>query len=110
MKNLEEIVIQNLEPYNSIYNYLRFTVLPKYPCLTSVFLDNLDEEGNPKIQYYIRYSADLSLRQWHELCFKIEKDVFDFCISSGVDEEIFDEIDFIVTVDGEYYEKYRKGF
>lgn len=107
---MEVKTLKNLEPYNSIYNYLRSSVLSKYPCLTSVFLDTFDEEGNPKIQYYIRYADDLSLRQWHDLCFKIEKDVFDFCISSGVDEEIFDEIDFIVTVDGEYYEKYRRGF
>ena len=110
LKDLEEIFSQNPEPYNSIYNHLKLTVLPKYPCLTSVFQDNFDEEGNPQVQYYIRYAADLSLDEWHELCFVIEKEVFDFCISSGIAEEIFDEIDFIVTVDGDYFEKYGRGF
>ena len=110
MKDLEEISIQNPEPYNSIYNYLRFTVLPKYPCLTSVFQDNFDEEGNPQVQYYIRYAADLSLDEWHELRATIRESVIAFCISSGIDEEIYDEIVFILTVDGDYFEKYGRGF
>lgn len=95
---------------NLIYNYLRFTVLPRYPCLTSVFQDNFDEEGNPQIQYYIRYAADLSLDEWRKLRSDIRKSVKAFCISSGIDEEIYDEIDFLVTVDGDYFEKYGRGF
>lgn len=110
MKDIEEISIQNPEPYNLIYNYLRFTVLPRYPCLTSVFQDNFDEEGNPQIQYYIRYAADLSLDEWRKLRSDIRKSVKAFCISSGIDEEIYDEIDFLVTVDGDYFEKYGRGF
>jgi len=85
-------------------------IIPKYPCLTSVFQDNFDEEGNPKIQYYIRYAADLSLDKWHELSFAIEELVKEFCISLGVDYETYSEIDVIVTVDGDYYEKHRRGF
>ena len=93
-----------------IHDYLEDTVLLKYTCLTSVFQDNFDEDGNPRVQYYIRYAADLSLDEWHKLCFVIEKEVFDFCISSGIDEEIYEEIDFIVTVDGDYFKKYGRGF
>lgn len=110
MKDLEEVFLQNPEPYNSIYNYLRFTVLPKYSCLTSVFQDDFDEEGNPQVQYYIRYSADLSLEKWRKLRSDIRKSVFDFCISSGIGEEIYDKIDLFVTVDGDYFEKYGRGF
>ena len=110
LKDLEEVFSQNPEPYNSIYNHLRFTVLAKYPCLTSVFQDNFDEEGNPQVQYYIRYAADLSLDEWRKLRSSIRNSVFAFCISSGIEKEIYEEIDLIVTVDGDYFEKYGRGF
>ena len=75
-----------------------------------MYQDNFDEEGNFRIQYYIRYAADLTLDEWEELSFQIEELVRQFCLSSGVNPDICFEIDFIVTVDGEYYEKYRRGF
>lgn len=110
LRDFSEVIGHNPEPYNSIYNFIRFEVIPKYPCLTSVFQDNFDEEGNPRIQYYIRYAADLTLEQWNELSFQIEKYVEEFCIRSGVDYGIYSEIDFIVTVDGDYFEEYRRGY
>lgn len=109
MKDFNE-VFQNPEPYYSIYGLIKSKILPKYPCLTSIFQDNFDEEGNPRIQYYIRYAADLSLKEWSELGLHIEDDITEFCISSGVPYEIYSEIDFILTVDGDYFEKYGRGF
>lgn len=53
-------MVENPEPYNSIFNFIKDCINPKYPCLTSVYQDNFDEEGNPVIEYYIRYSANLS--------------------------------------------------
>ena len=110
LRDFNEVLDHNPEPYNSIYNFIRFEVIPKYSCLTSVFQDNFDEEGNPRIQYYIRYAADLTLDEWHKLRFHIKKCVEEFCISSGVDYSIYSEIDFILTVDGDYFEKYERGF
>ncbi|MBQ6345721.1 MAG: hypothetical protein IJI96_06370 [Methanobrevibacter sp.] len=110
MRDFREVITHNPEPYNSILNFIKFEVIPKYPCLTSVYQSNFDEEGNHRIQYYIRYAADLSLEEWNELSFQIEDSVEKFCISSGVDYSVYSEIDFFVTVDGDYYEKYGKGF
>lgn len=110
LRNFSEVLNHNPEPYNSIYNFIKFEVIPKYPCLTSVYQDNFDEEGNYRIQYYIRYAADLTLDQWHELCESVEKSVEEFCIASGVDYSVYSEIDYIVTVDGDYFEKYGRGF
>ena len=93
-----------------IHDYLEGTVLAKYPCLTSVFQDNFDEEGNPRVQYYIRYAADLSLDDWRKLRSSIRNSVFAFCISSGIEKEIYDEIDLIVTVDGDYFKECGRGF
>ena len=109
-RDFSEVITHNPEPYNSIYNFIKFEVIAKYPCLTSVYQSNVDEEGNPKIQYYIRYAADLTLDKWHKLRFNIRKSVEEFCLSSGVDYRIYSEIDFILTIDGDYYEKYGKGF
>lgn len=103
-------VNENPEPYNSIYNFIKADIIPKYACLTSVFQNNFDEDGDPRIQYYIRYAADLTLDEWHRLRAKIRNAVIEFCISLGISSCIYSEIDFIVTVDGDYYEKYRRGF
>ena len=110
MRDFREVIHQNPEPYNSIYNFIKSEIIPKYPCLTSVYQDNFDEEGNPRIQYYVRYAADLTLDEWHDLRFLIVEEVEKFCISTGVDYGIYSEIDYILTVDGEYYEKYGRGF
>lgn len=110
MKNFEEIIYPNPEPYNSIYEFIKSTVLVKYPCLTSCYQSNFDEEGLPKVRYYIRYAADLTLKKWHQLSAMVEKDIEEFCLNSGISQEIFMETDFIVTVDGDYYLRTGKGF
>ena len=96
--------IQNSEQYDSIYRFIKSKLIPKYPCLTYCFQDNFDEEGNPRIQYYIRYAADLSVKQRNELYLNILRDIMDFCESCGI---VYDEnfgADFILTVDGDFVE------
>lgn len=110
LENIEDVVNSNQEPYNSIYDFIKSDIIPKYPCLTSVFQDNFDEEGDSRIQYYIRYAADLTLDEWRHLRFRIRKAVEEFCISLGIPFTIYSEIDLIVTVDGEFYERYGTGF
>ena len=98
LENVTEFLIENPEPYNSIYRFIESDILPKYPCLTSVFQDNFDEEGNPRIQYYVRYAADLSLSEWDELRSRIRESVISFFKSSGVPYGIYSEIDFIFQI------------
>lgn len=97
MQNLEEIVVQNPEPYCSIGRFIQTEVIPKYPCLTHCFQDNFDEEGNPRIQYYIKYSGNLSMKQEDELFLSILRDIKEFCAISGIsyDEEL--KVDFILS-------------
>lgn len=105
LKDLNEIVIQNPEPYRSILEFINTQVIPKYPCLTYCFQDNFDEEGNPRIQYYIRYAADLTVKQSNDLFLKILNDIKNFCFDSGI---AYDEnlgVDFILTVDGDFVAK-----
>lgn len=68
LENLNEGTAQDLDPYSSIFQFIEGDIIPKYPCLTSVFQDNFDEEGNPRIPYYIRYAADLSLVELPRPC------------------------------------------
>ena len=102
MRDFNEIIVQNPEPYSSIYVFIKSKVIPKYPCLTYCYQDNFDEEGNPRIQYYIRYAANLSLKQRNALYLNILRDIWDFCESYGITYDENLGVDFILTVDGDF--------
>ena len=108
MKNFNEILIRNPEPYRSIYMFIETEILPKYPCLTNCYQDNFDEEGNAQVQYYIKYAADLSIKQEDKLFINILRDIKEFCSITGIEYNEDLNIDIILTVDGDYYEKQRK--
>lgn len=105
LKDFNEVIVQNPEPYKSIYEFISSNIIPKYSCLTSCYQDNFDEEGNPRVQYYIRYAEKLSMGEWDELFISILSDIEDFCTSSGISygEEL--AVDFILTVDGNFNAK-----
>ena len=105
MKNSDEIIIHNPNPYKSIYLFIKTEIIPKYPCLTHCFQDNFDEEGNPQVQYYIYYCADLSIKQEDELFIKILRDIKEFCSVTGIEYDENLNIDIILTIDGDYYEQ-----
>ena len=105
MKNFNEILIHNPEPYKSIYRFIETEILPKYPCLTYCCQDSFDEEGNPQVQYYIKYAADLSIKEEDELFIHILKDIKEFCSITGIEYNEDLNIDIILTVDGDNYEK-----
>ncbi|WP_405290773.1 hypothetical protein [Methanobrevibacter sp.] len=52
----------------------------------------------------------MTLDEWHKLRASIRNAVIEFCISLGVSKCIYSEIDFIVTVDGDYFERHQTGF
>lgn len=108
MQNFDEIIIHNPEPYKSIYQFIKTEIIPKYPCLTHCFQDNFDEEGNPQVQYYLRYNADLSIKQEDELFINILRDIKEFCSLTGIEYNEDLNIDIILTIDWDYYEKQKK--
>ncbi|MBQ2666265.1 hypothetical protein [Methanobrevibacter sp.] len=67
--------------------------------MTCCIQDNFDEEGNPRVQYYIKYSSNLSIKQEDQLYLKILRDIKEFCASSGIvyDEEL--DVDFILLAE-----------
>ena len=82
--------------------------MPKYPCLTQCYQSNFDEEGNPRIQYYIRFAADLTIKQQNKLYISILHDIWKFCDENSI---VYDEnlgVDFILTIDGDYVDKQAK--
>ena len=105
MRDLNEIIVHNPEPYSSLYEFIKSQIIPKYPCLTYCWQDNFDEEGNPRIQYYIRYAANLSVKQRNKLYLNILNDIWDFCDSIGIKYGNDLDVDFILTVDGDFVEK-----
>lgn len=105
MQNFEEIIIHNPEPYRSIYQFIETEIMPKYPCLTNCYQDNFDEEGNPRVQYYIRYAADLSIKQEDNLFLHILRDIKEFCSLSGIKYNEDLNIDIILIMDSDYFER-----
>lgn len=91
-----------------IYEFIKSKIIPKYPCLTYCYQSNFDEEGNPKIQYYIRYAEMLSVEQWDNLFLAIFNEIMEFCKSHGIiyGEDL--DVDFILTVDGDFFESNTK--
>lgn len=108
MRDLNEIIVHNPEPYSSLFEFIKSQIIPKYPCLTYCWQDNFDEEGNPRIQYYIRYAANLSVKQTDDLYLNILRDIWDFCESIGIEYGKDLDVDFILTVDGDFVEKGTK--
>lgn len=107
MRDFNEIVVHNPEPYRSIYEFISTRIIPKYPCLTYCYQSNFDEYGCPRIQYYIRYSADLSISQEDKLFLKIFADIMEFLDLWDISFDDLD-VDFILTMDGDFFEKQRE--
>ncbi|WP_407422929.1 hypothetical protein [Methanobrevibacter sp.] len=105
MQNFDELIIHNPEPYKSIYRFIKTEIMPKYPCLTTCFQDNFDEEGNPRVQYYIRYAADLTIKQEDDLYLKILRDIKEFCSLTGIEYNEDLDIDILLLIDGGYNER-----
>ncbi|WP_407412128.1 hypothetical protein [Methanobrevibacter sp.] len=78
--------------YTIIYNFIIDNVLEQYDELDSCELFYEDEEGNPSIEYYLKYVGDLSFKQLNKLDYEILEKINDFCISSKLDEE-FENMD-----------------
>lgn len=78
--------------YTVIYNFIIDNVLDEYDELDSCELFYEDEEGNPSIEYYIKYVGDLSFKQLNKLDYEILEKINDFCISSKLDDE-FENMD-----------------
>ena len=102
LRSYKEITVHNPEPYCSIYEFISSSVIPKYPCLTNCYQDNFDEEGNPRVQYYIKYAADLSMGQCDQLFLNILNDIEEFCGNSGIPFNEDLAADFILSRDGNF--------
>ena len=98
------MIIRNPEPYCSLYEFINSKIIPKYPCLTKCYQDNFDEEGNPRVQYYIRYAANLSLNEWDDLFFNILADIEEYLGICGISMDEDFAVDFILTIDGDFHE------
>ncbi|MBQ6345629.1 MAG: hypothetical protein IJH63_08085 [Methanobrevibacter sp.] len=102
--NLEEIIAHHgFDPYIAIEKHINEEIIPKFDCLISCHRSNHDEEGNPAIEFYIRYNRKLDLETERKLFRIITNDLFDFCEKSNFLDEVMDYMDLLVLIDGEYY-------
>ena len=101
---LEEIIAHHgFDPFIAIEKHINEDIIPKFDCLISCHRSNRDEEGNPAIQFYVRYNRKLDLETEDKLFYMITDDLFDFCEKSNFSDEVMESLDLFVLIDGEYY-------
>ena len=79
--------------YTLIYNFIVDNILKEYDVLDSCELFYEDEDGNPAIEYYIKYVGNLSFDQLKKLDYEILEKIDNFCISSKFIDDEFEKMD-----------------
>lgn len=83
--------------YTLIYNFIIDNILDKYDELDSCEIFYEDEEGNPAIEYYIKYSGNLSFEQLNQLDYEILEKINNFCISSKFMDDEFENMNIFLV-------------
>ena len=103
-KNLNDIISHHgFDPYIAIEKHINEDIIPKFDCLISCHRSNHDEEGNPAIEFYVRYNRKLDFETQKKLYFKIIDDLFDFCEKSNFSDDVMNSMYLCVNIAGEYY-------
>ncbi len=101
---LEEIIAHHgFDPYVAIEKHINEDIIPKFDCLISCHRSNHDEEGNPAIEFYVRYNRKLDLKTERKLFHIILDDLFEFCEKSNFLDEVMESMYLCVNIAGEYY-------
>ena len=101
--SLEEIIAHHgFDPFIAIEKHINEEIIPKFDCLVSCHRSNHDEEGNPAIQFYVRYNRKLNLDVEDKLFYKITDDLYDFCEKSNFLDEVMASMDLFVLISGDY--------
>lgn len=101
---LEDIISHyGFDPYVAIEKHINEDIIPRFDCLVSCHRSNRDEEGNPAIEFYVRYDRKLDLKTEKKLYFIIINDLFDFCDKSNFADDVMNSMYLCVNIAGEYY-------
>ena len=101
---LDDIISKyGFDPYIAIEKHINEEIIPKFECLVSCHRSNHDEEGNPAIEFYVRYNRKLDLETRKKLFFNVYGDLSDFCEKSGFSSDVLDSMDLLVGIAGEYF-------
>ncbi|MBR0271302.1 MAG: hypothetical protein IJQ68_04825 [Methanobrevibacter sp.] len=100
--SLNEIINHyGFDPYEMIEKHINQDIIPAYDCLTTCHRSNHDEEGNPAIEFYIRYNVKLDFNIKLKLARLVSKNVHDFCKKSGFDDDVFSSMTLLVCISGD---------
>ena len=69
--------------YHEIYGYILNNIVLNSNIFVSCDMFDEDEEGNPSIEFYIKYNQKLTYKQRKEYTYDVLERLYEFCISSG---------------------------
>lgn len=77
--------------FSEVYSFILQNIISKYDELISCNMLHEDIEGNPAIEFFIKFDGNLSFKQRKGLTYNVLEDIYNFCIDSGF-PQVFKEI------------------
>ena len=69
--------------YHEIYEFILNSIVPDSDMFISCDMFDEDEEGNPSIEFYIKYNEKLTYKQRKEATYDVLERIYEFCTDSG---------------------------
>lgn len=82
--------------YHDIYEFIINSIVSKSDILSSCNMIDEDEDGNPSIEFYIKYADDLTYAQRKKLTYEVLESLYNFCTISGFQDKFHDVSIFLV--------------
>lgn len=82
--------------YHDIYEFIINNIVLKSDIFSSCNMVDEDEDGNPSIEFYIKYIGDLTYAKRKKLTYDVLESLHDFCTRSGFQEKFHDISIFLV--------------
>lgn len=82
--------------YHKIYEFILYNIVQNSKILSSCNMIDEDEDGNPSIEFYIKYLDDLTYSQRKKLTYDVLENIYNFCIDSGFQNKFHDISIFLI--------------
>lgn len=82
--------------YHDIYEFIIKNIVLKSDIFSSCDMVDEDEEGNPSIEFYIRYVGDLTYLQRKKLTYEVLESIYNFCNISGFPDKFHEVSIFLI--------------
>ena len=88
------VILEN--NYQDIYEYITNSIILKSDVFSSCNMVCEDEDGNPSIEFYIKYIDDLTYAQRKKLTYEVLDGLYQFCTASGFQDKFHEVSVFLI--------------